>query len=168
MYKETRRNFSREEMTPEDKYSYLYLLANPQTTQIGIYRLTKKQMAFDLGYSIESVHSLMDRFTLHHKVIRYNPETRELAIKIWGKYNLNAGGKPVMDCIVSELKEVENHSLIQYVSESIPKQEIRTSINLFANKESCVSARKIDNKMKMIHIKPKVKNWTIRYCLVIR
>jgi len=81
MYKETRRNFSREEMTPEDKYSYLYLLANPQTTQIGIYRLTKKQMAFDLGYSIESVHSLMDRFTLHYKVIRYNPETRELAIK---------------------------------------------------------------------------------------
>ncbi|MEH7354822.1 DnaD domain protein [Neobacillus drentensis] len=124
-----------EEMTPEDKYFYLYLLTNPQTTQIGIYRLTKKQMAFDLGYSIESVHSLMERFTLHHKVIRYNPETRELAIKNWGKYNLNAGGKPVMDCIVSELKEVEDHSLIQYVSESIQKQEIRSLYQSFCEQE---------------------------------
>jgi DnaD/phage-associated family protein len=113
-----------EEMTPEDKYFYLYLLTNPNTTQIGIYQITKKQMAFDLGYSIESVHSIMDRFIQHHQVIRYNPETRELAIKNWGKYNLHKGGKPIMDCIYSELKEVGDISLIQYVSESIPKGEI--------------------------------------------
>ncbi|WP_231597694.1 hypothetical protein [Bacillus sp. SA1-12] len=30
-----------DEMTPEDKYFYLYLLTNPKTTQIGIYRITK-------------------------------------------------------------------------------------------------------------------------------
>jgi DnaD/phage-associated family protein len=113
-----------EEMSPEDKYFYLYLLTNPNTTQIGIYQITKKQMAFDLGYSIESVHALVDRFIHHHKVIRYNPVTRELAIKNWGKYNLQKGGKPVMDCIYSELKEVEDTSLIQYVSESIQKGEI--------------------------------------------
>jgi hypothetical protein len=113
-----------EEMSPEDKYFYLYLLTNPNTTQIGIYQITKKQMAFDLGYSIESVHSIMDRFIHHHKVIRYNPETRELAIKNWGKYNLHKGGKPIMDCIYSELKEVEDTSLIRYVSESIQKGEI--------------------------------------------
>jgi DnaD/phage-associated family protein len=113
-----------EEMSPEDKYFYLYLLTNPSTTQIGIYQITKKQMAFDLGYSIESVQALMDRFIHHHKVIRYNSETRELAIKNWGKYNLQKGGKPVMDCIYSELKEVEDTSLIRYVSESIQKGEI--------------------------------------------
>ena len=115
-----------EEMTPEDKYFYLYLLTNPHTTQIGIYKITKKQMAFDLGYSIESVHSLMERFTLHHKLIRYNPKTRELAMKNWGRYNLDKGGKPMMDCILSELKDVEDLSLIQYVSEAIQRQEIRS------------------------------------------
>jgi DnaD/phage-associated family protein len=113
-----------EEMSPEDKYFYLYLLTNPNTTQIGIYQITKKQMAFDLGYSIESVHALMERFIHHHKVIRYNPETRELAIKNWGKYNLQKGGKPIMDCIYSELNEVVDKSLIHYVSESIQKGEI--------------------------------------------
>jgi hypothetical protein len=30
------------EMTPADKYFYLYLLTNPNITQIGIYRITKK------------------------------------------------------------------------------------------------------------------------------
>ncbi|MFJ5761902.1 DnaD domain protein [Neobacillus sp. NPDC093182] len=115
-----------EEMTPEDKYFYLYLLTNSNTTQIGIYKITKKQIAFDLGYSIEGVNSLMERFIHHHKVIRYNPETRELAIKNWGKDNLQKAGKPVMDCIFSELKEVEDTSLIQYVSEPIQKQEIRS------------------------------------------
>ncbi|MFD2445463.1 hypothetical protein ACFSO7_15970 [Bacillus sp. CGMCC 1.16607] len=47
-----------EEMTPEDKYFYLYLLTNSNTTQTGIYQITKKRMAFDLGYSIESVESI--------------------------------------------------------------------------------------------------------------
>ncbi|MBO1511192.1 DnaD domain protein [Metabacillus sp. BG109] len=121
-----------EEMTPEDKYFYLYLLTNPNTTQIGIYKITKKQMAFDLGYSLESVHSLMERFTRHHKLIRYNPETRELAIKNWGKYNLHKGGKPVMDCINTELKEVEDLSLISYVAETINKEEIRSLYESFS------------------------------------
>jgi DnaD/phage-associated family protein len=115
-----------EEMSPEDRYFYIYLQTNAQTTQSGIYRITKKQMAFELGYSIESVHSLMERFILHYKLIRYNPETRELAIKNWGKENLDKGGKPVMDCIESELKEVEDLSLISYVAELISKPDIRS------------------------------------------
>ena len=124
-----------EEMTPEDKYFYLYLLTNPNTTQIGIYKITKKQMAFDLGYSIESVHSLMERFITHHKLIQYNPETRELAIKNWGKDNLQKGGKPMMDCIFSELEDVDDRSLIQYVAESIPKQEIRSLYETYGEQE---------------------------------
>ncbi len=35
-----------EELTPEDKFFFLYLLTNANTTQIGIYQITKKQMAF--------------------------------------------------------------------------------------------------------------------------
>jgi hypothetical protein len=124
-----------EEMSPEDRYFYLYLQTNPQTTQIGIYKITKKQMAFDLGYSIESVHALMDRFIEHHKLIRYNPKTRELALKNWGKENLDKGGKPFMDCLLSELKEVEDRSLIFYVSELIPKQDIRSLYESFYKQE---------------------------------
>ncbi|WP_231687878.1 DnaD domain protein [Bacillus sp. FJAT-27251] len=124
-----------EEMTPEDRYFYLYLLTNPNTTQSGIYKITKKQMAFDLGYSIESVHSLMERFIHHHQLIRYNPNTREIAIKNWAKENIHNGGKPVMDCISSELKEVEDLSLIQYVADPIHKQDVRSLYLSFCAKE---------------------------------
>lgn len=119
-----------EGMTPMDRYFYLYLLTNPHTTQIGIYRISKKHIAFDLGYSIESVHSLMERFEEHHRLIRYNTESREIAIKNWGNDVLQKGGKPYMDCILSELKEVEDCSLIPYVSESMPTEAIRS---LFEN-----------------------------------
>ena len=103
-------------------------------------------MAFDMGYSIESVHSLMERFIMHHKLIRYNPETRELAIKNWGKYNLHKGGKPVMDCIFSELKDVEDTSLIQYVSESIQKQEIRSLYESFCKQEEIIFSKEVSDQ----------------------
>ena len=48
--------------SPEDKLFYLYLLSNPHTTQLGIYPVAKKVMAFELGYSLESVKVLLDRF----------------------------------------------------------------------------------------------------------
>lgn len=114
-----------EELTPEDKYFFLYLLTNSNTTQIGIYQITKKQMAFDLGYSMESVNSLLDRFISHHGMVEYNPETREIAIKNWGRYNLNRGGKPMLDCVTSELKEVKDKELIKYVSSQVKRDDIK-------------------------------------------
>jgi len=114
-----------EEMTPEDKYFFLYLLTNEHTTQIGIYGISKKQMAFDTGYSIESINALMQRFMDHHKLIRYNPETREIAVKNWGKYNFNKGGKPVLDCVKSELQHVKDTDLIPYVGDNIFNEPVK-------------------------------------------
>lgn len=114
-----------EEMTPEDKYFFLYLLTNPNTTQIGIYQITKKQMAFDMGYSMETIDSLLDRFLNHHKLIKYNEETREIAIKNWGKYNLRRGGKPMMDCVEKELQEVKDKSLIDYIGKRVSNSNIK-------------------------------------------
>jgi DnaD/phage-associated family protein len=132
-----------EEMTPEDKIFYLFLLTNPETTQTGIYKITKKELAFYLGYSIETIHNLMERFTKQHKLIRYNPETREIAIKNWGKFNLHRGGKPIMDCLNSELKEVEDTSLIRYVLEMIERHEIRSLYESFCGKEDIYIANEV-------------------------
>ena len=113
-----------EEMTPEDKFFYLYILTNPSTTSCGIYTITKKKMAFELGHSIETISTLMDRFETHHKLITYNTDTREIAIKNWGKYNLSRGGKPVHDCLISELNKVKDKTLIEYVHKNINNEVI--------------------------------------------
>ncbi len=110
-----------EEMTPEDKFFYLYLLTNPHTTQCGIYQITKKQAAFEMGYSIESVRSLFERFENHFDLIRYNENTREVAIRNWAKYNIKNAGKPVVDCVVAEMSKIKDESLIEFVAKSMPK-----------------------------------------------
>ncbi len=114
-----------EEMTPEDKYFMLYLLTNSSTTQIGIYQISKKTIAFELGYSSESINALMDRFINHHKIITYNKETRELAIRNWGKYNLDRAGKPMEDCVRAELGRVKDESLIEYVGEFVKSANLK-------------------------------------------
>ncbi|MDF9415214.1 conserved phage C-terminal domain-containing protein [Bacillus altitudinis] len=134
-----------EEMTPEDRYFYLYLITNPNTTQIGVYSITKKQMAFDLGYSIESVNSLMDRFVNHHKLILYNNDTREMAIKNWPKYNLNKGGKPILDCVTKELKEVKDKSLMRVLYPKIENTIIRELFERYADDSSTIRPRQVDN-----------------------
>lgn len=122
-----------EEMSPEDRYVLLYLLTNPYTTQIGIYQITKRQMAFDLGYSTEAVGAILTRFEKNLGLIRYNDETREIAIKNWGKYNLKRGGKPIMDCIKGELSKVKDKKLIEYVAISIPNNTIKDEFLRYAN-----------------------------------
>ena len=107
------------EYTPEDKYFFLYLLTNPQTTLLGIYKFVPKIAAFEMGYSIEAVITLIERFEKKYKVIRYNKETSEMAVRNYLKYGIVAGGKPVYDRLVSEAKEVKDKSLIAYIKESI-------------------------------------------------
>lgn len=90
-----------EEMTPEDKHVFLYLLTNQNTRQIGIYTITKRQMAFDTGYSQEAIQSILERLINKHRLVKYNDETREIAVKNGGKFNSIRGGKPVEDCVRS-------------------------------------------------------------------
>lgn len=122
-----------EEMTPEDKYFYLYLLTNPNTTQIGVYQITKKQMAFDLGYSTESISSLLERFNNMHNLVKYNETTREMAIINWGKYNLNKAGKPVIDCVKKELSEVKDKTLLREIMTHIPNESISIEFSRYVD-----------------------------------
>lgn len=120
-----------EEMTPEDKYFYLYLMTNEHTNQIGVYQITRKQMAFELGYSIESAKALLDRFINHHDLVVYNEETRELCILNWGKYNLNKGGKPIEDCIKKELKSIKDLSLVRLVLERTENTSLVQKVSVY-------------------------------------
>ncbi|WP_300279050.1 hypothetical protein [Peptacetobacter sp.] len=120
-----------EDMTPDDKLFYLYLLTNPSTKQIGIYQITRKQMSFELGFSIEVINTLMNRFENNLNLIKYDENTREICIKNWGKYNLNNGGKPVEDCIRKELKEIKNVDFIKIIYKKIENEKIKSIFNEF-------------------------------------
>lgn len=117
-----------EEFTPIERLLFLYLLTNQNSTQIGVYCITIKQIAFEIGYSIEDIKELMDRFENEYKLIKYNTKTRELAIKHWGRYNFIKGGKPIEDCVKKELDEIKDKELLFYVLQYIKNENIRLMV----------------------------------------
>lgn len=108
--------------SPEDKLFFLYLMTNPHTTQLGVYHINKKMMAFELGYSMESVGILIDRFQ-EYDLIKYSPETSEVAIRNYLKHSIVKGGKPVEDLLEREIKQVKNKSLLRYVYDNLIKDD---------------------------------------------
>lgn len=141
-----------EEFSAEDRYSFLYLLTNPHTTQIGIYTISPRQIGFELGYSTDTVNAILKRFEEHHKIIKYNKETREIAIKNWGRYNLVRGGKPVLDCIRSELKKVKDKTLIDLVIDGIANEDIKAVFKQFSTNPE---VEEVEEEVE--ETKPKIK-----------
>jgi len=131
-----------QELTPEQRYFYLFLLTNDKTKQCGIYEITKRQMVYDTGYNIDTVGKLLDLFISKDK-IRYNPETNEIAIKNWKKYNDSTSPK-VQICVNQELKSVKDRGMIEYLysmdtesqenkNKNKNKKENKDSIEVFKN-----------------------------------
>lgn len=101
------------ELDNDKKIFYLYLLTNERTKQCGIYEITKKHIAFDLGISINDVSKLLLFFQKANK-IKFSDDTNEVALKNWAKYNYSTSPK-VVKCIESELLAVKNRVLIEYI-----------------------------------------------------
>lgn len=108
-----------DDFTPEDKYFMVYLLTNPFSTQLGIYGISIKQAAFQMGYSLDAVKNLIDRFEHKYGMIIYSEETGEIAIKNYLRHSIIKGGKPVEDCILREMAKVKNKELINTVFTSL-------------------------------------------------
>ena len=118
----------------------LYLLTNQYTTQLGIYEISVKQIAFQLGYSTDSVMALLDRFDNKYGIIIYSKSTGEIAIKNFLRHSIVKGGKPVEDCLKKELQKVKNKSLISAVF-----QHISTFDNINETVKKIIDEYEIEN-----------------------
>ena len=112
-----------DEFTPEDRYFMLYLLTNPFTKQLGIYEISIKQVAFQLGYSVDSVKILLERFENKYGIIVFSPNTNEVAILNFLRHSVVRGGKPVADCIIQDMTRVKNRKLIDIVFSHIKDKD---------------------------------------------
>ena len=111
------------ELTPEQKYFYLYLMTNDKTTQCGIYETSIRKICFDTGYNSETVQKLLDFFEQKNK-IRFSKETNEIALLNWVKFN-DSNSPKVLACVEKELKQVKNRVLIEYLytMDTYPQKE---------------------------------------------
>lgn len=99
------------ELTPEEKYFYIYLMTNSKSSQIGIYELPKRIIETETGYNRETVEKLLSRFIEYDK-IRYHEPTKEIYIINWAKYNWNNSPK-VVARVQLELNEVKHQPFAQ-------------------------------------------------------
>ena len=111
------------QLTPEEKYFYLFLLTNSKTKQCGIYQLPMPIIMVETGYNQETVEKLLHRFIDYGKII-YSSRTKEIGIVNWPKYN-PAESPKVRVCVQRELKDVKDRSLIDkiYPMDRVSQQE---------------------------------------------
>lgn len=103
-----------DEFTPEDKYFYLYLFTNPHTNLCGCYEISKKQVSWETGYSIDTIERLIERFEKIHKVIQFSTTTKELLIVNWYKYNWTTSDK-FRKPLLNEIESIKCKSFKDYL-----------------------------------------------------
>jgi hypothetical protein len=106
-------DFVTENLTPESRYFFLYLLTNEHTAQCGIYEITRRQMAFETGYNAETVERLLQFFEAQGK-IKWSKETNEIAIKNFIRYNPQ-GSPKVKSYVTKEMAAIKNQSLVDFI-----------------------------------------------------
>jgi len=105
------------DLTPEEKYFYLYLMTNSKTRQCGVYEVSRRVMELETGYNRETVEKLIKRFIEYGK-IDYCEETKEVLLKNWFKYNSSKSPK-VLQCIMSEVAKIKHLPFKIYTMDSL-------------------------------------------------
>lgn len=115
------------ELTPEEKFFFMYIMTNANTTQCGIYTFIVKFAEVETGYNRETIEKLLKRFVEYGR-ISYCEETKELMILNWVKYNY-INNKPVISCMNKELHQIKHKPFLKALydickSSDLPVEQI--------------------------------------------
>lgn len=117
-----------DDFTPEDRYFYLYLFTNPHTNLAGCYEVSTKQMAYETGYSKETVEGLLVRFSEVHGVCDYSSETKEVLLLNWHKYNWTNSEK-FRKPLKKEIEDIKTDSFREYLTKLFNGEDVRYRID---------------------------------------
>ena len=101
-----------ERYSSQDKLFALYLMTCPRSTQLGIYSLPKRVIAFDMSLDDDRVGQLLARFQDDYQVIAYSDQTQEVAILDFLTYSLVKGGQPVERLLRNQAEDVRDSQLL--------------------------------------------------------
>ena len=101
-----------ERYSSQDKLFALYLMTCPRSTQLGIYSLPKRVIAFDMSLDDVQVGQLLARFQDDYQVIAYSDQTQEVAILDFLTYSLVKGGQPVERLLRNQAEDVRDSQLL--------------------------------------------------------
>lgn len=115
-----------DEMTPEDKYFFLYLLTNPHGNILGCYEFSFRQAEAETGYQKDTIRKLIDRMRNVHHVIDFDEDTREILVIHWYRYNWSASErlKKSLYKTLGTVKTQHFRDYLQKVVEAYPNNTV--------------------------------------------
>ena len=121
------------ELTPEERYFYMYLITNTTSNACGIYKFNLKLAVLETGLSTEAINGHLHTFKSLGKIIISN-SSKEIMLVNWLKHNCKMNKKTIK-IINSELKEVKDKELLSHFLETCklrqyPVEEIFNGIIL--------------------------------------
>lgn len=109
------------ELTPEERYFYVYLITNTTTTACGIYRFNMKLAVLESGLSEDTIKKYLNAFENSGKII-ISKMSQELMIVNWLKHNTKMN-KRIIGNINAELKEIKDKELLRLFYDICKKRE---------------------------------------------
>lgn len=101
------------DLTPDQKYFYLYLLTNSNLTQCGIFEISFRKIEYETCFNKDKICNMLELLE-RDKKIKFSSTTSEVCIVNFSKYNYTLSPQ-VKKCIIKEFADVKDKELIPYV-----------------------------------------------------
>ncbi len=102
-----------EELSPKQKYFYIYLMTNSKTRQCGCYEISMKLIKYETGLTQSEIDSYIKLLVQANK-IDYDKLNKEFLVINWLKHNSFKSPK-VKTCITKELELIKTKRFKDFV-----------------------------------------------------
>ncbi len=127
-YSKIQRNFwetdEAREMTPEEKYFWMYLQTNANVNTLGCYAFRMRKAMDETGYNRETLEKLLQRMEQVLRIL-YDEGTKEVFLLHWAEGNWNKK-TATLRALAADLKEIQSKTLKETVKTLLLKNGIFT------------------------------------------
>lgn len=125
-YSKIQRNFwetdEAREMTPEEKYFWMYLQTNANVNTLGCYAFRMRKAMDETGYNRETLEKLLQRMEQVLRIL-YDEGTKEVFLLHWAEGNWNKK-TATLRALAADLKEIQSKTLKETVKTLLLKNGI--------------------------------------------
>lgn len=112
------------ELTPEEKYFWMYLQTNANVNTLGCYAFRMRKAVDETGYNKDTLEKLLD-IMVQRGMILYDAATREVFLLHWGKTNWNRQ-TATLRAMKADLKEIRSEMIKFKINTQLEKSGIFT------------------------------------------
>lgn len=129
-----------EELTPKQKYFYIYLMTNSKTRQCGCYEISMKLIKYETGLTQSEIDSYI-KLLVQAKKIDYDKLNKEFLVINWLKHNSFKSPK-VKTCISKELELIKTKRFKDFVNGIINSNTSIDSLSIVYGESSGTGSQK--------------------------